>query len=71
MNFPLDVLSLDAAMFVYNSDAEDSQNEDEFSDSSATFPLRKREMGRRIYKKVVTMNPVRLNILFTAVQTME
>ena len=46
-------LSLDAAIFVYNSDTED--NDDDYSDS---IPMHKRELGRRIYKKVVTINPV-------------
>ncbi|XP_066917257.1 E3 ubiquitin-protein ligase UBR5-like isoform X2 [Clytia hemisphaerica] len=45
-------LSLDAAIFFYNSDAED--NEDDYSEP---IPMHKRELGRRIYKKVVTINP--------------
>ena len=51
-------LSLDAAIFVYNSDAED--NDDDYSES---IPMHKRELGRRIYKKVVTINPVSENFV--------
>lgn len=49
-------LSLDATPYVYNSDAEDGQNDDDFVDSSV--PIHKRELGKRIYKKVYTTNPV-------------
>ena len=46
-------LSLDAAIFIYDSDAED--NDDDYSKS---IPMHKRESWRRINKKVVTINPV-------------